>query len=183
MLTTCMPNSVCYKNHINTSAKLMQRCAPKKTWALEIIRVCQKWSHVCLRTFAKANRIHSELAQQLHQALKWFTSCISVDKIAPSPQEKDSSLSNITGYCGRLRLLTRGQLTDPSVTLQIHNNLWGYGGHSLMITRQMPTKATNEQERNLTSTKPVWLCVETDLTEFNSILSRKAAFLGCDYLY
>ena len=53
MLTTCMPNSACYKNHINTSAKLMQRCAPMKTWALEIIRVCQKWSHVCLRTFAK----------------------------------------------------------------------------------------------------------------------------------
>ena len=45
-------------------------------------------------------------------------------------------------YCSMLRLTTRGQLTVP--IYQNHNNLWDNGGHGLMITRQMTTKASNE---------------------------------------
>ena len=68
-----------------------------------------------------------------------------------------------TGYYGRSHLLTRGQLTGPSLNslfthllllyminnnkiLSIHrnhNNVSDNGGHSLMITRQMSKKASN----------------------------------------
>ena len=47
----------------------------------------------------------------------------------------------------RLRLLIQGQLTDPSLNSLFypnHKNLWDNGGHLLMITRQMPTKISNE---------------------------------------
>ena len=47
--------------------------------------------------------------------------------------------------CGRFCLLTQGQLNDPSLNSidQNHNNLGDNGGHSLMMTRQIPTKAGN----------------------------------------
>ena len=52
---------------------------------------------------------------------------------------------NITRYYGKLRLLTRGQLADPSFNSihQNHNDLSDNGVHSLMIMRQMPTKSGN----------------------------------------
>ena len=46
----------------------------------------------------------------------------------------------------RLRLLIWGQLTGPSLNSllnQNHNNPWDNGGHSLKITRQLPTKASS----------------------------------------
>ena len=48
-------------------------------------------------------------------------------------------LNLITGYCGRLRLLTRGQLTDPSL-----NSLF-----TKTTTRQMPTEANSATEINV----------------------------------
>ena len=55
----------------------------------------------------------------------------------------------ITGYYSRLRLLTRGQLTDRLLIHQNQNNLLDNEGHSLIhVTRQMPTKSSNALHYN-----------------------------------
>ena len=103
MLTTCMSRSICYKNHTNITIKLMRRCAPMKIWTPEMLSLSEMkscllknlwyWSEIGPIVLSSS---HSEFVKQLHQALKWFTSIISADKIAQHPERKPWSF-NKTG--------------------------------------------------------------------------------------
>ena len=69
----------------------------------------------------------------------------------------DYSCFTITSFYGWLHLLIRGQPIDPSLSTlctKKHTNPSDIGDHSLMMKRQMPTKASNEDLNiNRSSTK------------------------------
>ena len=51
------------------------------------------------------------------------------------------NVSSLLSFLSIYALLTRGQLTDPSLGTHLsHNNLRDNGGHTLMITGQITTK-------------------------------------------
>ena len=119
-----------------------------RLWAIITKRLCTEvLVDVGLRLRRpKTNKIlHIFMAPVTHGTLQdWYTLKIGLSKgnVGSIPL----SIA-ITGYSGWLRLLTRSQLNwlrQHSLFHQNHKNLWDNGGHSLLIiTRQLPSKASN----------------------------------------